>query len=122
MSDLKTFLDAANAASDKVKAIKNEIETAFALNTDEGTNQALALRPKLEEAVAKANAADALYRTMRDASMLNVNEAPKFTPKSNDDPDKEKSKSKVMKRSEFDALDHPQRYQFMAAGGKTVDD
>lgn len=78
--DIKTFYDAANQADQEVNRIRGEIKNAFDANDKK---KAMELRPALDEAKTKADEANALYVSMRDAG--ETNEAGrKFTPVSNE--------------------------------------
>lgn len=78
--DIKTFYDAANKADEEVKRIRGEIKAAF----DAGDKKkAMDLRPALDEAKTKADEANSLYVSMRDAGETNES-GRKFTPVSDD--------------------------------------
>lgn len=78
--DIKTFYDAANKADAEVKRIRGEIKAAFDAND---TKKAMDLRPALDEAKIKADDANALYVSMRDAGETNES-GRKFTPVSDE--------------------------------------
>ena len=117
MINLKPFLDAAQAASTEVLRIANEIETAFALGTEEGTQQAMALKSALDDAEAKATTANELYQSMRKAASTG-DAAAKFVPVNDAEQPAEK---KVITRKEYEALDFEARHEFFATGGSVVD-
>lgn len=117
MINLKPFLDAAQAASTEVLRIANEIETAFALGTEEGTAQAMTLKSALDDAEVKAQAAQDLYQSMRKAASTG-DAAAKFVPVNSAEKPEEK---KVITRAEWEALDHKARHDFLADGG-TIED
>lgn len=123
MPNLKPYLDAAIAADNEVKRVLTEMDTLFNNGTDEGKEQALALRPALDKAKANAESANLLYTSMRDASIVNDNLGALFS--SPADPgansDKHPSDAKVMNRAAFAALDPNARMNFMKSGGKLVD-
>lgn len=117
--NLKAFYDAAQAASAEVLQVANEIETAFSLGTDAGTEQALSLKATLDEAEAKASAANELYISMRKAGSTG-DAAAKFVPVSG--AEQAQTAKKVITRAQYEAMDHPSRYQFlMKDGGMVVD-
>jgi hypothetical protein len=122
MPNLKPYYDAALAADAKVKQILSEMDTAFNEGTDEGKQKALDLRPALEEAKTKAEEANKLYASMRDASLINDSSAALFTtppdPAGNDQKDES---PKVMKRSDYQALTPKARLVFSKAGGRLED-
>jgi len=122
MPNLKPYYDAALAADAKVKQILSEMDTAFNEGTDEGKKKALDLRPALEEAKTKAEEANKLYASMRDASLVNDSSAALFTtpPDPANDPKKDES-PKVMKLSDFRALTPKARLAFSKAGGAVED-
>ena len=123
MPNLKPYYDAALAADAEVKRILNEMDAAFNEGTDEGKEKALALRPTLDEAKTKAEEANKLYASMRDASLVNDSMAALFTtppdPAANDDQKDESPK--VMKLSDFQTLIPKDRLAFVKAGGKIED-
>jgi hypothetical protein len=119
MPNLKPYYDAALAADAEVKRILNEMDTLFNDGTEDGKTKALELRPALDEAKNKAEQANKLYVSMRDASLENDNAAALFTspadPAAKSD---QEQHPKVIKRAEFDALDVAARMAFMKSGGK----
>jgi hypothetical protein len=123
MPNLKPYLDAAIAADSEVKRILTEMDTLFNNGTDEGKEQALALRPALEKAKSNAESANMLYTSVRDASIVNDKIGALFS--SPADPgansDQTGSNAKVMNRAAFAALDASARMNFMKSGGKLVD-
>jgi len=122
MPNLKPYYDAALAADAEVRRILNEMDAAFNEGTDEGKAKALALRPALDEAKTKAEEANKLYASMRDASLVNDSMAALFT--TPPDPAKEEqtdASPKVMKRSDFNELPPKDRLAFAKAGGQIED-
>lgn len=118
MPNLKPVLDAARAAEQDVSRILNDMETAFAENTDEGKSRALALRPALDEAKKKADEANSLYVSMRDAASVSNNAAALFVAPA--DPAVEAG-AKTVTRSEFNVLTAAERMKFAKSGGKVED-
>ena len=122
MPNLKPYYDAALAADADVKRILNEMDAAFNEGTDEGKEKALALRPMLDEAKTKAEEANKLYASMRDASLVNDSMAALFTtPPDPAKDDQTDANPKVMKLPEFRALSPKDRLAFSKAGGKIED-
>jgi len=122
MPNLKPYYDAALAADADVKRILNEMDAAFNEGTDEGKEKALALRPMLDEAKTKAEEANKLYASMRDASLVNDSMAALFTtPPDPAKDDQTDANPKVMKLHEFNALSPKDRLAFSKAGGKIED-
>ncbi len=123
MQNLKPYLDAARAADDEVKRILNGMDTHFNDGTEDGKKKALELRPALDEAKLKAQEANQLYVSMRDASLVNDNAAALFTPPA--DPaaqsDRKEEGPRVIKRNEFDALTAAARMTYMKSGGRVED-
>lgn len=125
MPNLKPYYDAALAADAEVKRILNEMDAAFNEGTDEGKEKALALRPTLDEAKIKAEEANKLYASMRDASLVNDSMAALFTtppdPAKDDHDGTSDASPKVIKRADFDALTPAARMTFMKSGGRVED-
>jgi hypothetical protein len=122
MSNLKAVLDAARAADDEVKRILAEMDESFALETEEGMQHALDLRPTLDAAKNKAVELNEMYASMCDASLVTANAAAQFVPPADpatEDPDG--TNPKVMNRAAFSSLDPGAKAQFMRSGGKLED-
>lgn len=123
MPNLKPYYDAALAADAEVKRILGEMDASFNNGTDEGKQNALALRPALDEAKSKAEQSNLLYVSMRDASLVNDKLGALFSlpadPGANND--QHGSDARVMNRAAFAALDANARMNFMKGGGKLVD-
>jgi len=124
--NLKPYLDAAQAADAEKKRILAEMDAAFNEGTPEGKEKALSLRPALDEATAKADQANQLYASMRDASLVTDNMASFFTvppdpavPSLNQSD--ESGKPKTMALPEFKALTPRERLAFAKSGGKLTD-
>jgi len=79
--NLKPYYDAAQAANQLVTSKAEEIDALFNAGK---TEEALALRPALDEAKAKAKAANQLYLSMQDASAPGSDPAARFTPAGGD--------------------------------------
>ena len=120
MLDLKPYYDSAQTADAEVKRILGEMDAAFhAENQAEGETQALALRPALDAARAKAEAANQLYISMRDASSASGSVARNFVPV----PGAETNQApKKLQRAEFQALNSTERMAFIKAGGVVTDE
>jgi len=123
MPNLKPYYDAALAADANVKRILAEMDAAFTDGTDEGKEKALSLRPALDEAQKKAEEANRLYASMRDASLTNDSASSLFTlppdPAANDQKD---DGPKVINRAAFDAMSVSDRQKYIGAGGRIVDE
>ena len=119
MLDLKPYHDAVITADAEVQRIANEIDAAFQQGTEEGTGQALALRPALDEAQTKYDAAMKLYESLKKASQPS-NVATNFVPVSPTLPDGETPKAE-MKRNEFEALNAVEKRKYALSGGRIID-
>jgi hypothetical protein len=119
MSDLKKLYDAVIAAEAEVSRVLGEMKAALELDTEEGKQAALDLRPALDDAKVKADEANQLYISMRGADHEKSSIARKFVPVSSD---LAEEKPRQMKRSEFEALDPSERMAFAKRGGKVVND
>lgn len=120
MIDLKPYFDAARAADEDVQRIMNEVHAHFEEGTEEGKQAALDLRPTLDEAKAKAEEANKLYLSMRDAAAVDSHAAKEFVPVSDNLPQVENKRE--MKRRDFLALDASARMQFIQGGGAVLDE
>ena len=115
---LKELYDAAKAADEKVQEVMQDMITAFEDGTEEGKLKALDLRPALDEAKAKAEEANRLYISARDADIEDPDSAArKFVPAGG-----ENSVRKQMTRAEFEALSAAERMTFMLADGKLIEE
>lgn len=119
MIDLKPYFDAARAADENVQKIMNDIHAHFEKGTDEGKQAALDLRPTLDEAKAKADEANKLYLSMRDAAAIDSKAAKDFVPANKDL--SQVDNKREMKREEFLALDASARMEFIRGGGAVLD-
>lgn len=115
---LKELYDAAKAADEKVQEVMQDMITAFEDGTEEGKLKALDLRPALDEAKAKAEEANRLYISARDADIEDPDAAArKFVPVSEGG----NSQKKTMTREEFNKLNAAERMSFMLADGKLIE-
>ena len=123
MIDLKPYYDNVLNAQAAVQAVLNEIDAAMKLGTTEGEDQARALELKLDEATAKAEAAQTFYDKMLKASKTS-NVVKNFVPVSDQptDPEEDETPKGTMKRTAFQALNPAARVDFLEANGKVVDD
>ncbi len=122
MPNLKPYYDAALSADTEVRRVLNEMDTCFTDGTEDGRKKALDLRPALDDAKIKAEQANTLYVSMRDASLINDNMATLFSsPSDPAAPDQQGDDPKVMKLSEFQALDPKVRFAYIKAGGVVED-
>jgi len=113
--DLKPYYDAALAAEGEVKRIANEINDHFTAGEND---QALELRPALDAAKEKAQAANELYASMRNASQ--ESNLPKLFVPANPDVPTPGAPIKVMDRAAFDALSPHERMQFIKHDGQII--
>ena len=117
--DLKPFYDAANAASEKMQGILNQMDTAFNEGTEEGKQKALDLRPDLDLAKDEADKANHLYISMRDAASTNDKAAKLFVPAGAKKPDAEAEHT--MSREAFEDLTPQAQMKFIKGGGKIAE-
>ena len=121
MLDLKPYHDAVLTADEEVKCVANEIDALFQEGTDESKEQALALRPALDEAQGKYDAALGLYESIKKAAAPS-DVAKNFVPVSDTSPIPEgEEPNGVMKRHDFQALSPADREAHIKGGG-TVED
>ena len=117
--NLKPYYDAAIAAEAKVQDVLNRMDVHF--QADE-KDQALELRPELEEAKIESQQANELYATMRDGAQ-STGVAKNFIPVNGKMPENEQEeKTKSITRSAFNALDARERMSYIRSGGNVVDD
>lgn len=120
MLDLKPCFDAARAASDAVTVILTEMKTAFDEGTEEGKLKALELRPVLDEAKIKADEANQLYVSMRDAASATDNAAKLFVPVASAENPSAKN-AKEMTLDAFQSLKPADRMAYIKDGGKIIE-
>ncbi len=111
--DFKAVYDAVNAQNDVVQELSAQIEEHFANGE---TDQALALEPKLDEALAKADQLTGLYNKLVAKGSENVAANFVLAAEADDDADQ------LMTRVEFDALSQSERSAFALKGGVVVDE
>lgn len=116
--NLKPYYDAAIAAEAKVQDVLNRMDAHFQADEKE---QALELRPELEEAKIESQQANELYATMRDGAQ-STGVAQNFIPVNGKMPEEEQEEKTRMTRSAFNALDARERMAFIRSGGNVVDD
>lgn len=120
--DLKPYFDAARTADDEVQRIMADMNAAFTEGTDEGKQRALDLRPALDAAKAKAQEANDLYISMRNASAQSGTAAREFVPVSNpDNLSGGNQPQREMARNSFLALSAAEQMKFVKDGGSVVD-
>lgn len=122
MIDLKPYYDAARAADDEVLRIMASMNEHFNAGTDDGKAEALGLRPALDEAKNKADEANRLYMSMRDAAAQSNSVARTFVPVAGGDLPEAAGRAKTMKRQEFLALNTQERMAYIRDGGTIVDE
>lgn len=119
MQNLKALYDAAKDADAKVQRIMVQMLEAFGSGED-GKQQALALRPELDEAKQQADEANRLYISARDADSVDVNSsARKFVPTTSEGG---KPVDRAMTRAEFESLSAADKMSFMLADGRIADE
>ena len=122
MFDLKPYFDAAQAANDEVQRVMDDMNAAFSDGTDEGKTKALEMRPALDAAKKKAEDANALYISMRNAAGVSENNAARFVPVTDKHASPAGDPAREMSRRDFLALDAAARMDFIRKGGAVVDE
>ena len=120
MPNLKPYYDAALSADTEVRRVLNEMDTCFTDGTEDGRKKALDLRPALDDAKIKAEQANTLYVSMRDASLIGDNTAALFSAPSDPAQD-EPSTPNVVNLSGWNNMTPRERLAFAKAGGKLED-
>lgn len=122
MINLKTYLDAVNAAHDDAQQQAHIIDGLLKEGTEESKQMALGMRSALEEAQTRHADAVAMYELMQRACKPNE-VAKNFVPVSLSAPSGVEAGSDaiIIKRSEYDAMLHSERYKFIRSGGKIED-
>ncbi len=115
--NLKPYLDAVNAANEKVLATAQEIDAVFQ-EGPEGPEKAYAMKPQLDGAMAEAARAQELYQAMQRVPG-DGGAAARFVPVSGEKPAKE---GKKLARAEWLKLSFSERRQFFQDGGQLVSD
>jgi hypothetical protein len=126
--DLKPYYDKAMAAEAEVQRMAGEIDALIQEHdaaTDEAVKAekmqaALAKRPELDAAKAKAVEANQLYVSMRNASQES-GLPKKFVPANPDAQTDAQPEGKKMSRADFEALSAGERMNFTKAGGKVIE-
>ncbi len=121
MADLKTYLDCVTNAQATVQQVVNEIDNAMQLGTKEGTEQALALESKLDEAIAERDRAEQFYNKIVNA--VKTNDLLKnFVPVSETPATAEaEPPQNVMTPAQYRALAPSERLAFAKRGGTLQD-
>lgn len=115
MTDLKSLYDAALAAEENVKSLKNQMIEALNEGTEEGKTRARELRAQLDAAKQEAEEANQFYVSAREAEQIASNPAAKFVP----NPEQpEPAEKQVMSLADFNQLTPRERLAFSKAGGK----
>ncbi len=105
----KAVLDKANA---RVEQIMGRINAALNEGTEAGVDKALALRPILKAAQAEAADAEKLYRSKRNASIVDV-----AGQKRGPGDELQLSSFRILPRAAFDTLSAKERRDFVRRGG-----
>ena len=122
MLDLKAALDMLMAADAKLKKQASEIADLLNQGTEEATQSALALQPKLDELQADYEAKQTMYdRLVKATAPSDV--AKLFIPASPTSPEaSDEAKPKgVMTIAEFNAMTPSERLAFSKENGQVVD-
>lgn len=117
MLDLKAALDMVVAADAALKTQAAEIAELLKAETEEATQNALALQSKLDELQADYDAKKSMYDRLVKANAPS-DVAKLFVPASPTSPEADEAKKDVMTRAEFEKLDPPARLAFAKRGGK----
>jgi len=120
MADLKPYYDNVLKTQAALNSIINNMDAAMLLGTEEGEEQALALEPMLDEAIAKAERAQAFYDKMVAASKTS-DVVKNFVPISDTPTNPEEQSKGIMNRTEFEQLDQRARAEYIKSGGKIQD-
>jgi hypothetical protein len=119
MPNLKPYYDAALAADTEVKSIMSQMDAHFNDGTEDGKTKALELRPALDEAKKNAEQANALYVSMRDASLTGDNAAALFTSPADPAAQSDQEETpKVISLAEYKKLAPKDRLAFAKSGGQ----
>ncbi len=118
MSDFKATYDRVLQAQAERDVIVNEIETAMALGTPEGDENALAMQPKLDAAQKKVVDLEAMYTNMQAIAKAGKI-AGQFVPVSNttNEPIQEGKGPKVLNMADYNKLSPRERLEFAKSGG-----
>ena len=119
MSELKGTYDRVLQAQAERDLIVNEIETAMALGTPEGDENALAMQPQLDVAQKKVVDLETLYTNMQAIAKAGKINA-QFVPVSNTSNDaiQEEKEPKVLDLAAYNQLSPRERLAFAKSGGK----
>lgn len=121
MTQFKNAYDLVNARSQKVKELALEIDAKLGQGSDEAIQEALDLRPALEEAEQKLNEAQELYQQLQNSAKKADDVAALFVPVS-EEAAKAAGESKTMNRQAFDALSPVEKVEFMKNGGQVTEE
>jgi hypothetical protein len=122
MSDFKATYDRVLQAQAERDVILNEIETAMALGTSEGDENALAAQPKLDAAQQKVVSMETLYTNMQNAAKASNIKA-QFVPVSTTTTEaiQEEKGPKTLTLAAYNQLPPRERIVFAKGGGKIED-
>jgi len=121
MLDLKPYFDAVIAADADVQRVAAEIDALFRSGTEETMQQAIALRPALDQAQNKHAEAVTLYEAMQKANRPN-DAAKNFVPVSSTQAEAVgQQQPSTIKRQEYDRLSLVERERFIKSGGTVSD-
>ena len=117
MTQFKNAYDLVNARSQKVNELALEIDAKLGQGSDEVVQEALDLRPALEEAEQKLNEAQELYQQLQDSAKKADDVAALFVPVS-EEAAKVDSRKDTLTRQEYQALSAAEQIAFVNKGGK----
>ena len=118
--DLTVYFEGAQQATEAVQAILREMDAAYSTGAEEGKARAMALRPALDEARAKAKAANELYVSMRDATAASESAAKQFVPTA-DLGTPAPASAQTLQRQAFSALPLVEQARYIQSGGVVAD-
>ncbi|MGI6260020.1 MAG: hypothetical protein ACOYKC_09210 [Anaerolineaceae bacterium] len=117
MTQFKNSYDLVNARSQKVKELALEIDAKLGQGSDEAIQEALDLRPALEEAEQKLNEAQELYQQLQNSAKKADDVAALFVPVS-DEAARVAGESNVVSRDAWEKMSPKEQTAFVEKGGK----
>jgi hypothetical protein len=122
MANLKPLLDAARTADADVAKLRDSILQMVEAGDEASLKAANDLRPALDKAKIKADEANALYTSVRDASLVADAAGPLMATPADPAKNSETNATVVMNRAAFAALEPNAQMSFMKDGGKVVEE
>lgn len=117
MTQFKNSYDLVNARSQKVKELALEIDAKLGQGSDEAIQEALDLRPALEEAEQKLNEAQELYQQLQNSAKKADDVAALFVPVSAEAA-RVAGESNVISRDAWEEMTPKEQTAFVEKGGK----